>query len=141
MINRTFNDYKFKRTYLGGSEKSERLILDSTQGSSEKNYEDCNWFDFRRHLNYHYDDKLNVIFSWRMVFNNIRYILAIIAFILLFSFFKLSIIVFFISIICHVIYIILKTKQVKTLKEYDFCSSIINDEIKKKTGIKLSKNY
>jgi len=82
-INRIFDDYKFKRNYIGGSKKREKELFDETQ-SDEKTGREVDWIKYRKLLIDHFDDKLNVIFSWRILLKNIAIILAIISLIMLY---------------------------------------------------------
>lgn len=138
-INRIFDNYKFKRTYIGGSKKSEKQMFDETQ-SDEKTGRDVNWFEYRKLLINHFDDKLNVIFSWRILLKNIAIILAIVSLIsLYFKNINLFVGLVILSILSQLISIYLKKKENKEMGGYDFCLTITNNEIKQKTGIVLDK--
>ncbi|MDA3780577.1 MAG: hypothetical protein PF487_10225, partial [Bacteroidales bacterium] len=77
MIYREFNKLKFKRTYIGGSKRNENKIFNDVQGIMGDN-SDCNWIEFKRLIIQYMDDKLNIIFSWKYIFNIISFIFIII---------------------------------------------------------------
>ncbi len=149
MIDRTFDGLKFERTYMGGSKKREKQILDEVQGTEEKEYEDCDWIGFRNALTTHYDDKLNVIFSWRYLFKNLSCVVAIIALFFVGAYFYHNLNQNFLwviggtvllSVIFHITYLIYLNKQESELRDYDLGLSICIGEIEKTTGITFKKN-
>lgn len=139
MISRTFEDYKFKRTYIGGSKKREQELFLKVQGTKEDNSE-CDWFEYRRMLVQYFDDILHIILSWKIFSNNIS--IALIFGAVLFSFFSIIVSIFLIaiSLFFQIFYQILKRTEMNRLKEYDFCLTIILSEIEDKTGLKIPKN-
>jgi len=148
MIDRTFKDFKFKRTYIGGSKKREKEIFLEVQSDESKNRE-CDWVAYRNVNMQYFNDKLNVIFSWRYLFKNISYGFAIFTGILFFFYFyyllnsKFLWIVgasFLISIICHLLYLWFLHKQEVELGNYNLALTIINGEIENLMRQKLKKN-
>lgn len=138
-IHRTFNTYKFTRTYLGGSKKIEKKLLYDVQ-DSDNDCINCNWVEFRKLFIPYFDDTLNVVFSWRKLMNIVRYALigVSVLFIINVSIFG---IIFGLSLISHLIYLRLNFIEKRKLFEYDFCMVIINDNVRQKTGLVLDKNW
>lgn len=133
-----FNRLKFFRSYIGGSKKTEKEMFKIIQGVNEDN-SDCDWFVFRRMLYISYYDKLNVIFSWKRLLNNIKFILLIPT-IFIYTNIIILISLLLLSIILHLISIYLKKLEKNTLFNYNFCLDIILNEINKVTGLNLSIN-
>lgn len=140
-IHRIFNELKFKRTYLGGSRKKEKELIKKIQGTEENDYDDCDWFEFRRMLMESHDDTLQVIFSYGIVMKYLSHILGILVLPALFFSIIASLIVLGCSILCHVAFLILRHKQRNFLLSYDFVITLINCEIQRLTGLNLIKNY
>jgi hypothetical protein len=137
MINRTFEGKKYWRTYIGGSKEQELAIFLKVQGTKEDNSE-CDWFEYRRILSEYINDNLHVLVSWKILTQKIGIILLISSILFL----KLSIIFFTLiglSMVFMAIHVILKLRQDKKLSNYDVCLSITLDEIRKTTGLELSK--
>jgi len=138
MINRTFSNYKFMRTYIGGSKKKELEMFSIVQ-DDENNNINCDWFKFKRMIIFYYDDFLNVILSWR---NSLNYfsILTILLSAILFKYKLLSLVFLLVSIIFKIITYLLKRKLNRQIKLYDFSLTITLGEIYKISGIQGNKN-
>jgi len=139
MINRTFEGYKFNRTYIGGSKEKEQELFLKVQGTKEDNSE-CDWYEYRRMLVHYFDDVLHTILSWKIIFSKIS--VGLIIFSILLSFFSLtiSVISILLSLFFQVLFQIFKKREVEKLKEYDFCLTVVLGEIKEKTGLTIPKN-
>jgi|GEM_PF-496529 len=140
MIFRTFNNLKFKRTYIGGSKKHELEMFLKTQGNNDDN-SDCNWIEYRKILIQYLDDILNIIFSWKLLFQCLGYTFLLLSVLLATKNLFISIIIFLISIIFQILYLYLKNKINKKLCEYNFALDIVLNEINKQTGLEFNKNY
>jgi len=135
MIQRKFNKLKFRRTYIGGSKQRELEIFASVQGTKEDNSE-CDWFEYRRLLMQYCDENLNIILSWRYVFNILRYGFLILGILISFINPMYSVVAIIFGLIALVLFQIQKNKQIKRLAEYNFSLDVINRE----TGVELAKN-
>jgi len=135
MIHRKFNKLKFKRTYIGGSKQRELEIFANVQGTKEDNSE-CNWFEYRRILMQYCDDNLNIILSWRHVFDILRYGFMVLAVLLSFLNPIYSIPAIILSLITMILFQMQKSKEMKRLAEYNFSLEVINQQ----TGMELPKN-
>jgi len=128
---------KFRRTYISGSKKKELEVMIKVQGK-ERNYVDCDWIEYRRLLLTILIDTIIVSSSWKNLFGKIRYLLLIFA-LLLFKF----IVVFFgllaLSIVFQIAYMIFSAKEKRRIIEFNICQSVLNNEIKKISGIELTK--
>jgi hypothetical protein len=135
MIRREFDNWKFTRTYIGGSKKRENEIFIEVQGTKEDNSE-CNWLEYRRLFMQYCDDVLNIIVSWRDVLGKLRIVFAVLA--LLISILSIDVGIFFILLatISHAMHWHLKCLELKKMSEYNFSLDVINQE----TGLTLSKN-
>jgi hypothetical protein len=137
MINKTFEGKKYRRTYIGGSKEQELAIFLKVQGTKEDNSE-CDWFEYRRILSEYINDNLHVLVSWKILTQKIGIILLISSILFL----KLPIIFFTLiglSMVFMAIHVILKLRQDKKLSDYDMCLTITLGEIRKETGLELSK--
>jgi hypothetical protein len=140
-LNRTFNNLKFKRTYIGGSLGSKNQMLHDVDEKED-------WLEYRNLATKFFDDKLNVILSWKIILNVVRYGMVIISmfFMLLYNinnssnYLYLAVILFFVSLISNVLFIVFERKLRKWHFNYDLILSHILNEIKKNTGFNLSKN-
>ena len=59
MIQREYENLKFKRTYTGGSKMNEFKIFKQVQNSSGE----CDWIEYRRILFPYFEDVMHVAFS------------------------------------------------------------------------------
>ena len=139
MVHRTFDNLKFKRTYIGGSKQRENETFSKVQGNKEDNSE-CDWLEYRRILTQYFDDQLNVILSWCLVLKNLSFALAIIAVIAMFINTYISFSILFISIIVRGLYVYLKKKESKKLFFYNYSLDVTLNEIREQTGLELGKN-
>jgi len=139
MINRIFDDLKFFRSFLGGSKKEEKKIFN--EFNSVENLENLDWFNYRITMIKYFDDLLNMIYSWRFLFEKIQYVFAAIALVEFVINPILAGVTLGLSIITHIIFKIMCYKQKNKLKEYDFVLSIINNEILNRHGLNLTKNF
>lgn len=135
MINREFNELKFKRTFIGGSKQEELKMFADIQGTKEDNSE-CNWFEYRRMFMQYCDDILNIILSWKYVVGILRIVFAILSLLISITNPVIGLIVLLIAAIFHVSFWHLKNLELKKLSEYNFSLDIINQQ----TGFTLSKN-
>jgi hypothetical protein len=131
----TFSKLKFFRTYIGGSKKTEFDTFQKVQGLSDNS--DCDWLEYRRILNTYINDTLNVIFSWKYLFEKMSLILLIFSF-LLFNYPILSIIFLCISFVSRLTYYILKSIETKNVKDFNMCITITTSKIYKETGFILT---
>jgi len=138
MVHRTFENLKFKRTYIGGSKQRELEIFSKIQGNSNDN-SDCDWLEYRRIITQYCDDQLNVILSWVFIMERLSIIFLIIALIVMFINTHISFSILFISLISRGLFIYFKNKGRKKLFDYNFSLNIILSEIKK-LGFELNKN-
>jgi hypothetical protein len=137
MIDKTFEKYKYRRTYIGGSKKDEMRTFTKVQGRADDNSQ-CDWFEYRRILSQYYDDVLNVLFSWKNLTENISNVILIVGILFLHTdaiFYSLIAT----SIIVRIISYKLGLKVENILKNYEMCLSVTLNEIKKLTGLELSK--
>ena len=139
MINRTFDGYKFNRTYIGGTKEREQELFIKVQGTKEDNSE-CDWYEYRRMLVHYFDDILHTILSWKIIFNKIS--TGLIVFSIPLSFFSLTISVVFIllSFSFRILFQVFKKRETEKIKEYDFCLTVVLGEIKERTGLIIPKN-
>lgn len=139
MIKRTFENLKFKRTYIGGSKQRENEIFSKVQGNSEDN-SDCDWLEYRRILMQYFDDILHVTLSWKLVTKYMSYTTMILAIYLLFQNIYAFTVMQLISTAFYISYLYFRNKEKKRLFDYNFSLDITLEEIKKQTGFELSKN-
>jgi hypothetical protein len=137
MIERTFTEKKYRRTYIGGSKQKEKRIFTNVQGRAEDNSQ-CDWFEYRRILTQYFDDVWNVLDSWKTLTENISSAIMIIAILFLHTD-----VVFYpilgLSILVRIVSFILTLKIEKHLNNYNMCLSTTLGEIKKLTGFEFSK--
>lgn len=133
MIIRTFNKLKFKRTYIGGSKEKENEIFLKTQGVAN-DFSDCDWFEFRRICVHQFDDKLNVIYSWKYI-TSVLFIISSI-----YTSYSFNILFCIITFILGLIFLILRHYQQIQLRGYDFALGITISEVKKISGLDIQKN-
>ena len=129
MINRHFENLKYTRTYIGGSKKKEDERFENYDKQDGEN--ELNWIDYRKTWIEYYDDLLNVIFSWKLLFQKVSYILGVLGLIQLFLNTFIGGAIVALSILTHIIFLIFKKKQSQELNDYDFTLSIIHGEIKR----------
>lgn len=139
MIHRKFDGFKFGRTYIGGSKKTESKAFMAVQGTKEDN-SDCDWMEYRRLLTRYLDDVLHVLVSWVHLTHTLSIIFAIIALFALYYSPLIGLIIFTISLITHLVSKFLSKKEKEMLMAYNFSMDIILKEIKTQTGFILSKN-
>ena len=137
MIDRTFNEKKYHRTYIGGSKQKEKRIFTKVQGKADDNSE-CDWFEYRRILMQYFDDVWNVLDSWKSLTENISSAIMIVA-ILFMNNTTIFLPILTLSIIVRAISYKFGLKIEKHLKDYEMCLTTTLDEIKKLTGFELSK--
>jgi len=138
MIDRTFNSLKYTRTYIGGSKKKENECFKNYDKQDEKG--ELNWVEYRKTWMTYYDDLLNVIFSWKLLFQKVSYVLAVIGLIELFNNLLFGGIIIGISVIAYLVYHYFKWKQSRELGSYYFVLAIIHGEIERNYNLKLSFN-
>lgn len=137
MTERIFNERKYWRTYIGGSKQREMWIFTKVQGRAEDNSQ-CNWLEYRRILIQYYDDVWNVLDSWKILIQNISFIILIIGVLFLTNnmiFFSIIALSFTFRIISFK----LELKIENHLNNYNMCLSITLSEIKKLTGFEFNK--
>jgi hypothetical protein len=139
MINRTFENLKLKRTYIGGSKERELEIFLKVQGNSEDN-SDCDWLEYHRILVQYFDDILHVVLSWKYVMKCLSYGLMFIALYMLFKNIHVFAVIQLISSAFYISYLYFKNKEKKNLSNYNCSLDITLAEIKRQTGFELSKN-
>lgn len=136
MIKKNFNDFKFFRTYIGGSKKKEKKLFLDVQGTKKDNSE-CNWLEFRKILIKYWDDVLHVLISWECLTKKISINLLILS-IIIFNFKYISIILFIISILTVLINHIIRKRKINVINNYDFTLSIAQNQIKEKYGFNFN---
>jgi hypothetical protein len=139
MIERTFENLKFKRTYIGGSKLRENETFLKVQGNNEDN-SDCDWLEYRRILMQYFDDILHVTMSWKLVTQHISIATMLIAIYLLFQNVYAFAVVQLISTAFYMSYLYFRNKERKRLLDYNFSLDLTLEEIKKQTGFELGKN-
>jgi len=127
MLYREFNKLKFKRTYIGGSKKNEQKILNDVQGQKNDN-SDCNWFEFKSLIIKYFDDKLNILLSWKYMFNLFSIIFISIAVIISLISIYFSILVLLLSLLFQLTSQFFKFLGKKNISEYDFIITLINEQ-------------
>jgi hypothetical protein len=137
MIDRTFNEKKYRRTYIGGSKQKEMRIFTKVQGKADDNSE-CDWLEYRRIIMQYFDDIWNVLDSWKSLTENISSAIMIIA-ILFMNNSAIFLPIITLSVIVRIISFRLGLKIEKILKDYNMCLSTTLGEIKKLTGFEFSK--
>lgn len=135
MIHRKFNNFKFRRTYIGGSKREENRMFLEVQGTKEDNSE-CNWFEYRRMLKEYCDDKLNILVSWIYLVKYLTIATAIIGALVVGLNIYAAAIIFGITGIVKLVHVYLKSVEQKRLSVYGISLDIINQE----TGLVLPKN-
>jgi len=136
MINITFNNRKYCRTYINGSKKNELKLFKLIQGVNEDN-SDCNWFEYRRMLLTYINDILHIIVSWRILINNIS-VIALIFIILSLKIQLISLTLIGLTLILRITYHYLTYIEKRRINEYSMCMSIMLFQIKKLSGLNLS---
>ncbi len=138
MINRHFENLKYTRTYIGGSKKKEDERFKDFDRQDEK--DELNWFDYRKAWMTHYDDLLNVIFSYKLLFQKVSYVLAALGLVELFLNMFIGLIIIGSSIIVHLAFYYLRYKQRREVGNYGAVLSILNLEIQRRYKVKLNLN-
>ena len=137
MIERIFDEKKYRRTYIGGSKEKEAKIFTKVQGRADDNSE-CDWLEYRRILTQYFDDIWNILDSWKTLTENISSAIMILGILFLHND-----VVFYpligLSIIVRIVSFKLKLKIEKHLNNYNMCLSTTLGEIKKLTGFEFSK--
>ena len=136
MINKTFINNKYCRTYIGGSKLKELEIFLKVQNIKNKS-NNCNWLEYRKILTAYIEDKLHILFSWKQLLHKIGYTLLIIS-IVLFNHKIIITITLSLSIITFIVGSILNKYLQHKIKEYNMCLNITLNEIYKQTGFKLN---
>lgn len=139
MIDRTFTGLKFKRTYVGGSKKHELEIFMKVQGNKEDNSE-CDWIEYRRILTDYFNDILHITISWELLTKYVSYFLAFLSLFLITTSLPVAIVICIMSIMLRISSSLYNFKAKKRLSDYDYSLNVILLEIKKQTGLELSKN-
>jgi hypothetical protein len=139
MIHREFSELKLRRTYIGGSKKSESKVFENVQGIKEDN-SDCDWIEYRRLLTKYLDDVLHVLLSWKYITNVLSVVFALIALFTTYYNLPISLIILSISLISYLISKYLANREKLILMGYDFSLDIVLKEINSRTGFNLSKN-
>jgi len=136
MIEREIKKLKYTRDYLFNSKKKEK---DYFRNYSEK-CEGFSWIDYRKNTMIHFDDRLNVIFSWKLLFQKVSYILGVLGLIQLFLNTFIGGAIVALSVLVHIAFLILKKKQSQELGYYGFALAMIHSEIERNYDLKLSIN-
>jgi len=131
MINKTFNNFKFRRTYIGGSKKEEYNLFLKVQGIET---DDCDWLEFRKLLIKYWDDILHVLISWEYFMKVLSIYLLLISTIL-FKFQEISLLMFCISAITFISFLIIRKKRIHNMSSYQFTLSIASNQIKEIFGV------
>jgi len=121
-----FDTYKFHRTYLYGTKKTETNYANKITGESGNNYEypDCDWMAVRDYNDKFFFDVVHVIFSWKKLFKQISYVLGFISLLSILSFDKLFFMKFIfiistgLSFLFYLAGLYLNIKQKKRTKLY-----------------------
>jgi hypothetical protein len=69
MISDTFVGYKFRRTYIGGTAKTENENFEKIQviENGEINFEKSDLLEYRRMMIYYHNDIIHILLSWKKV--------------------------------------------------------------------------
>jgi len=137
MINRTFKGRKYKRTYIGGSQKKETQIFLDVQ-DADNDFKNCNWFEYRRIIITLFDDILHVFLSWEILLKNLSIVFLLFSLLFYKSIFIL--LTFFgISLLIHISHLILIKFRKKKAADYNYVLSSVLNEIKQRSGLNLDK--
>ena len=135
MIHRKFDGLKFRRTFIGGSKQQELKKFAEVQGAKEDNSE-CNWLEYRRIFMQYFDDKLNILLSWRYVVGILRVVFAVLALLLSLANPIVGLVILGLAAGFHGAHWHLKGLETKRLSVYNFSLDMINQQ----TGLSLAKN-
>jgi len=135
MINRIFENYKFRRTYIGGSKQVETDTFELIGGIKD-DASDCDWIEYKRILIIHFDDVLHVLLSWKAITLKISLGLML-AGVLFFKFLLIFSILIVASLILMLIHLVLKNKENKKLDTYNLCITVSNYKIEELYGIRI----
>jgi hypothetical protein len=141
MIQRLFDDYKFTRTYIGGSKAKENKLLKEVDKNED-------WIRYKSLATEFFDDSLNVILSWKIITKTISQIIGVISIISLFAFILTNglnskytaIFGIVTALIFFIVSKVLEKKLRKWHFSYDLILGFILNKIEETTKIKLSKN-
>lgn len=137
MGEKTFNRFKFTRTRIGGTKKSEHKIF-SDLLDEENNNKNADWVEYKRKYLVFSDDMKIVFMSWRYLLSYIKYGAAIIALFFLLNKMYILFGVFLIgSIISLIIRKIIMKKEILFLINDDMNIKATNNFIKESTGMQL----
>lgn len=136
MTNINFYGYKFFRTYINGSKKNEITKFIEVQGDLDDET-DCDLFEYRRMLDYHFKDRLHVLLSWNILIKNVL-ILSLLTLILTFNIKLLLIINLILLLVLFLLYLILQFRFAKVNRIYIMTFNILLSHIKKITGLDLT---
>lgn len=139
MIHRNFKNFKFKRTYIGGSKQRELEIFTEVQGTKEDNSE-CDWLEYRRIFTQYSNDILNIILSWRFITFRLSFVFLALSVMFFFVNSYASLLIFIMSISFHLTFLYLIKREQKNLSAFNFSFDVILCEIKKQTGFVFDKN-
>lgn len=134
MINREYENLKFKRTYIGGSERKELEIFKQVQNVNGI----CDWIEYKRILFPYFEDVIHVAFSRAYITRILSVVFLAISF--LFGFFHfniLTILTLSLSILSRSLFFIFDRKTIQALRSYDLSFDIVKNEIKKSTGLEI----
>jgi hypothetical protein len=133
MINRIFDGYKFRRTYIGGSKKNENISFRVVGGVNE-DASDCDWVEYNRLLTIHFDDILHVLLTWKTITLKIS-IGLILASILFFKIPLLFSILIGLSGLLMIAHLILKVRESRMLGAYGLFLGVVKFKINELYGL------
>jgi len=138
MINKLFNGYKFKRTYIGGSIKDENYTFQLI-GGVEEDGSDCDWIEWKNLWETYFNDILQILFTWKVL--TLRISLGLIlASILFFKFSVISYVLIGFSVLLMLIHFIFNIREKRMKGAYDLTLGVCDYNIKALYGlIKKSK--
>lgn len=131
-IDKSFKELKYKRDFLFDSKAKEKDYFKNFTDEDEG----FSWIDYRENTIKWFDNKLNVIFSWKLLFQKVTYVLATLGLIELFLNPFIGGIIIGVSVVSHIVFLILKKKEANELNVYGFAMTIIRWEIEDKYNLK-----
>jgi hypothetical protein len=134
MINREYENLKFKRTYTGGSKRKELEIFKQVQNSDGN----CDWIEYRRILFPYFEDVIHVAFSRAYITRILSAVFLAISFLFgIVNFTVLTILILSLSVLLRFLFFNFERKTKQALRSYDLSLNIVKNEIKKSTGLEI----
>ena len=136
MINKNYQQLKFKRTYTGGSKEKELEIFKTVQNTDGNGT--CDWLEYRRILFPYLEDVMHTRFSLSFASKRLAFALLGLSFLLgLLHLVAFSVITILLSVFFYVSHKFFEKKITETLSSYNMSVPIIKREIKTVTGLDI----